>query len=242
MRRLFIRMADRRPRSDSIADLARRVVVLAWIGAILGIGPDLQAHPLHPVPRRAHDRTIVVRLGPDKLTVDYRLEVDEFTVVYEDLPAFSDQIDLSRLSKPDEFYEAFVRCYAPVLAGNLVVSVDGKSLTFSWGKPRYTLRDELGQKLGHLRCDFRFEGRILTDPALPALTQLGSPRQPEPHDFRFRESNYELEEGRIRLSLRGLKGVTFQKKVEPHMELQETPPSELKPGDDAKLRTITATF
>src|SRR3989442_130373 len=110
----------------------------------------------HPVPRRIHDRTIIVRLESDKVIVDYRLEVDEFTVVYDDLPAFSDQIDLTRLSKPDEFYEAFVRCYAPVLAGNLVASVDGKPLTFSWGKPRYTLRDELGQKLGHLRCDFRF--------------------------------------------------------------------------------------
>src|SRR5437762_1530133 len=209
-------MGDRQLGSDHIIDLAQRVVVLAWIGAILAIGSDLQARPLHPVPRRAHDRTIVVRLGPDKVTVDYRLEVDEFTVVYEDLPAFSDQIDLTRLSKPDEFYEAFVQCYAPVLASNLVASLDGKPLTFSWGKPRYTLRDELGQKLGHLRCDFRFEGQILTDPALPALTQPGSPRPalmqsnspraPEPHDFRFRESNYELEEGRILLSLRRLKG------------------------------------
>src|SRR5205823_10396749 len=231
---------------------ARLVVFFISFGVILGLLPSAQARPLHPVPRRAHDRTIIVRLGPDKVTVDYRLEVDEFTVVYEDLPAFSDQIDLTRLSKPDEFYEAFVQCYAPVLASNLVASLDGKPLTFSWGKPRYTLRDELGQKLGHLRCDFRFEGRILTDPALPALTQPGSPRPaltqpnspraPEPHDFRFRESNYELEEGRIRLSLRSLKGVTFQKKVEPNMELQETPPSELKSGDDAKLRTITATF
>ena len=73
----------------------------------------------HPVPRRAHDRTIVVRLQPDKVIVEYRLEVDEFTVVYDDLPAFSDQIDLTRLTKPDEFYDPFTRCYAPVLAGNL---------------------------------------------------------------------------------------------------------------------------
>src|SRR5438128_759059 len=158
MSRIFICLRERPFRTGFITDPARRVVVLAILLATLGI-PDVQARPLHPVPRRAHDRTIVVRLGPDKVTVDYRLEVDEFTVVYEDLPAFSDQIDLTRLSKPDEFYEAFTRCYAPVLASNLVASLDGKPLTFSWGKPRYTLRDELGQKLGHLRCDFRCEGR-----------------------------------------------------------------------------------
>jgi nickel/cobalt transporter (NicO) family protein len=247
MKRVFLGMRDRRLRSGVVTELAYRLVFLAWAWTIIGIGPDLQADPLHPVPRRAHDRTIIVRLGPDKVTVDYRLEVDEFTVVFEDLPAFSDQIDLTRLSKPDEFYEAFVRCYAPVLAGNLVASVDGKPLTFTWGTPRYTLRDQLGQKLGHLRCDFRFEARtgIETDQSLRALTQPGSPSPSLPqaeHEFRFRESNYELEEGRIRLSFVSLKGVRLQKKVEPDLKLQETPPSELKPGDDGKLRTITATF
>jgi ABC-type nickel/cobalt efflux system permease component RcnA len=39
-----------------------------------------------------------------------------------------------------------------------------------------------------------------------------------------------------------LNGITILTKVEPDVKLQETPPSELKPGDDAKLRTLTATF
>jgi ABC-type nickel/cobalt efflux system permease component RcnA len=231
MRRIFIRLRERPLRTGVITDPARRVVLFTLIWAILEFLPSVQARPLHPVPRRAHDRTIVARLGPDKVTVDYRLEVDEFTVVYEDLPAFSDQIDLTRLSKPDEFYEAFTHCYAPVLAGNLVAKVDGKPLTFTWEKPRYTLRDELGQKLGHLRCDFRFEARtgVITDLA-------------RRYDFRFRESNYELEEGRIRLSLVSLKGIAILNKVEPDLKLLETPLSQLKPGDDAKLRTVGAVF
>jgi len=248
MKGFFPRLRHCRNWAGVINAPARLVVFFISFGVILGLLPVAQARPLHPVPRRAHDRTIIVRLGPDKLTVDYRLEVDEFTVVYEDLPAFSDQIDLTRLSKPEEFYEAFTKCYAPVLADNLVAKVDGKPLTFTWEKPRYTLRDELGQKLGHLRCDFRFEARtgIITDSAgsTPGAnaTRLAKPDRVRHHDFRFRESNHELEEGRIRLSLRSFKGVTFRNKVEPDPKLQEIPLSELKPGDDAKLRTITATF
>src|SRR5262249_43834266 len=54
--------------------------------------------------------------------------------------------------------------------------------------------------------------------------------------------NYELEEGRIRLSLEGQSDIVFQNKIEPEKKLQEMPPSELRPGDNAKLRTAKATF
>src|SRR5437660_5949753 len=140
-------------RTGTITDPARWILLFAFLWLVSGMQTAVQARARHPVPRRTHDRTIVVRLGADKVVVNYRLEVDEFTVVYEDLPAFSDQIDLTRFTKPEEFYEAFTQCYAPVLAGNLVAKLDGKPLTFTWEKPRWTLRDELGQKLGHLRCD-----------------------------------------------------------------------------------------
>src|SRR5712692_2785085 len=200
------------------------VLILILISALRA--PSAQAHP---VPRRAHDRTIVVRLQPDKLIVDYRLEVDEFTVVYDDLPAFSDQIDLTRLTNPDEFYDAFSRCYAPVLAGNLIAKLDGNVLTFTCTRRTHTLLDEQGKKLGHLRCDFEFQANWQLKPNLP-------------HQFQFRETNYELEEGRIRIALESQAGIVFQNKMEPDKKLQEMPPSELKPGDNAKLRTVSATF
>jgi ABC-type nickel/cobalt efflux system permease component RcnA len=189
----------------------------------------LPAVRAHPVPRRVHDRTIVVKIGPEKVIVTYRLEVDEFTVVYDDLPAFSDQIDLAKLTKPDEFYDAFTRCYAPVLAGNLMAKLDGAPLTFNCKGRIHTLLDEQGKKLGHLRCDFEFQ----TDWQLKSNS---------PHEFQFRETNYELEEGRVRLSLEGESDIVFQNKVEPEKKLQEMPPSELKPGDNATLRTVKATF
>src|SRR5262249_42060912 len=156
----------------------------------------------------AHDRTIVVNLAPDKVIVDYRLDVDEFTVVYDDLPAFSDQIDLTRLTKPDEFYELFTRCYAPVIAGNLVAKLDGKPIGFTCVKRTHTLRDELGQKLGHLRSDFQFQANWVLSPE-------------QSHELQFREGNYELEEGKIRISFFPMKGIHIQSKIEPDKKLQE---------------------
>src|SRR5262249_25365336 len=161
-------------------------------------------------PRRTYDRTIVVRLTRDAVLVDYRLEVDEWTVVYVDLPAVSDKLDLTRLSKPREFYEAITRHYAPILADNLTATLDGKPLTFTSVKQGF-------QVLDHLRCDFVFR----------------APWQPAPnreHVFTFREGNYELESGRVRLSLGEDATVSLLNKSVPDAALQERPTIELKPG------------
>src|SRR4051812_24501297 len=90
----------------------------AWIGAGTAAA--------HPVPKRAHDRTLLVRIEPAKIVVEYTLEVDEWTVVFEDLPAVRDTTDLAKLSKPADFYDAFTRSYAPILASNLVATLDGQ--------------------------------------------------------------------------------------------------------------------
>ena len=56
----------------------------ALVGLLAAFGP-LSAASAHPVPREAHDRTILVRLTSDAqggqvvVLVDYRLEVDEDT-------------------------------------------------------------------------------------------------------------------------------------------------------------------
>src|SRR5579871_2940187 len=90
----------------------------AWHGLALVLGLVLVAASVaeaHPVPRLSHDRTIVVHLTPDAVLVDYRLEIDDWTIVFLDLPAVDDKVDLKKLRKPEEFYEAFTRCYAPIL-------------------------------------------------------------------------------------------------------------------------------
>ena len=63
----------------------------------------------HPVPSRAHLRTIDVRLRPAELCVQFTLEVDEWTVVYVDLPALLDAAELRSLTRPSQFYDAYLR-------------------------------------------------------------------------------------------------------------------------------------
>src|SRR5262245_53464204 len=105
----------------------------------LALAAILFAPPVyaHPVPRKAHDRTIIVRLGRESVVVEYVLEVDEWTVVFQDLPAVSDQVELTKLTKPDEFYETFTRHYAPILADNLIASVDKQPLRFRCSQRRH---------------------------------------------------------------------------------------------------------
>jgi ABC-type nickel/cobalt efflux system permease component RcnA len=183
----------------------------------------------HPVPRRCHDRTILVTLKPGQVVVRYQLDVDTFTVVYDDLPAVDDQVDLTKLKKPDDFYAAFTRAYAPILANNLDVKLDGKPLTFRCTSRTYGFRDEKDLPLDHLRCEFVFESHW-------------EPSADDRHSFTFREGNYELEAGRVRLSLASNKPVELLDKSEPDRELQDRPDRDLKPGEDAKLRKASASF
>lgn len=168
-----------------------------------------------------HDRVIVVRLRPDGVVVDYHLEVDDWTLVFVDLAAFSDKVDRGKLG-PTEAYEAFGRLYAPVLAGNLTAKLDGKDLTFELVERKQKLVDSV-------HCDFRFRA--------PCKLEAHAS-----HEFTFHEGNYELESGLIHLSLADDAGVKYVRKIEPDAALKARPATELKPGDDARLRRAAATF
>lgn len=176
----------------------------------------------HPVPRNSHDRTITVRLTRDSVIVDYRLEVAEYTVVFVDLPAVSDKVDLDTLKKPKDFYDAFMRIYAPILADNLSATFNDKPLTFICTKHSY-------QVLDHLRCDMRFEAPWNPD---------STPK----HRFTFRESNYELQTGKVLLALNADESVELLEKKEPDEALKNRPATELRPGDEERLRNAMATF
>jgi nickel/cobalt transporter (NicO) family protein len=183
----------------------------------------------HPVPRRQHDRTILVRLSRDAVTVDYRLDIDEFTVVFVDLPAVLDSAELARLATPAEFYEAFSRNYASILADNLIVDLDDRTLHLDCVQHGRRTRDDDGAPLDHLRFDFRFRGAWELD---------GS----KSHQFHFREGNYELEDGMIRLRLEATPPIGVLTVKLPDLELQKRPSASLRPGDNEKLRKASATF
>src|SRR5438445_4474301 len=95
---------------------------LAWLTALTALAFA------HPVPRRSHDRLIEVRLRRTEIAVDFRLEVDEWTVVFVDLPALLGPSDLERLTKPSEFYETYVERIASLLADHVYVTLDAHPL------------------------------------------------------------------------------------------------------------------
>jgi hypothetical protein len=195
------------------------------VALVLALTPVGHAHP---VPRQYYDRTISVHVSRDRVIVDYQLDVDVYTV-YEDLGEFSKEVDLSNLTKSEQFCEAFNRCYASILAGNLDAWMDGKELTFRCAKTGHATKDENGLDLLHLRCQLRFEAPWTGGPT-------------ERHEFRFREGNYELQTGRVRLSLIADSPIVLVGKTEPSEALKARPDTELRPGDVEKLRSASATF
>jgi ABC-type nickel/cobalt efflux system permease component RcnA len=136
----------------------------------------------HPVPPGSHDRTVTVRLTRQAVVVELRLEVDPWTIVFQDLPAVKDQDELGRLNEPAEFYGAFTRLYAPRLAAGLRATLDSKPLVFVPERHRHEVLD-------HIRCDFVFR----------------APWQPDEgateHRFTFRDDNFEGKPGRVTVSL-----------------------------------------
>jgi nickel/cobalt exporter len=197
--------------------------------------PPLYAHP---VPRSSHDRTVVVRVerkpasGELVLNVAYRLEVDELTVILEDMVPFADEVDFSKFKKDNrvnDFYGEFTRIYAPILARRLHASIDGKRVEFACVGRSHTLKDEQGQHLGHLRCDFQFRAVASADAS-------------KAHTLKFREGTYELQNGTIDLSLAADTSATPGDVIAPSAELKKRAATERQPGDEERLRTITATI
>ena len=204
----------------------RLVVPAVCVVALATLVSETNAHP---VPRRQHDRTILVRLSQDAVTVDYRLDVDEFTVVFVDLPAVLESAELARLATPAEFYEAFSRHYTSILADNLISDLERTPLHFGCVKHVRRTKDDDGAPLDHLRFDFRFRAQWKLD---------GSKSQ----HFQFREGNYELEDGMIRVRVEAISPIRLLTVTQPDPVLQNMPPAELRPGDNEKLRRASAIF
>jgi nickel/cobalt exporter len=190
----------------------------------------------HPVPKNNHDRSIVVRLQPGKtpdqiaVRVDYRLEVDPATVILEDMKPFQDEIDVSAFAKNKaDYFKEFTRRYAPILADRLIAQHNGKAVEFVAGAPTQSLRDEKGEPLDHLRCDFIFHA------ALPCFKD-------KENSFTFREGNYQEQEGLIYLTVANETNLEILDKIEPDAAVKNRPPYERLPGDDARLRTIQVRF
>jgi nickel/cobalt exporter len=173
----------------------------------------------HPVPKQNHDRIIEVRLTPDAVVVKYQLEIDEYRAV-QDLG----KEELARIGSAQAIPRVFLAYAAPILRNNLIARLDGKELSFGGdGEIDGTVTD-------HLRCNFTF-------------TAPWKPETGKPHQFTFREANYDQEDfDRLQLTLTAGLGVTVREAEVPDPALWERPPLERKPGDDERLRRLSATF
>src|SRR5262245_24271699 len=170
----------------------------------------------HPVPTDNHDRTLVVYLTPSGVVVDYRLEVDESRAVLD--------IRLSALegiASRKDFHAAYRRHFAPILADNLVATLDGKELTFRCVEQRSELRD-------HVRCDYRFVADWKLSPEAV-------------HKFTFREGNYPTEPfNYLSVRLSHSPKLTLRDVAAPADELINRATDRRRPGDDERLRTLRA--
>ncbi len=193
--------------------------------AILAVLCLVSSAVAHPVPNENHDRFILVRLTPTAVIVDCRLEVDESRAGL-DLP----QTEVVKIKSRDDLHATFCRYFGDVLAGNLVGELDGQALNFHCVSHRYTLRDEVNRPLGHLRCEYRMEAAWAPDPNAV-------------HTFKFRESNYELEDfNRLQLALTVAEGVVSETVVAPDAALLARKPADFQPNDGERLREVSATF
>lgn len=170
----------------------------------------------HPVPSQAHLRTVDVRIRPHELCVHYRLEVDQFTALRELLSAGQEK----GLTKPAEFYDAYLALQAALLPDQMFASLDGAALNLRCIEKHF-------EALDHLRCDFIF----VAEWTLPG-----------PKAFAFRDETFPNEPGRVKLTIAEDAGIAISKRVAPSSLLQARSPLDLRPGDDARLRTISATI
>jgi ABC-type nickel/cobalt efflux system permease component RcnA len=176
----------------------------------------------HPVPNDTHVRTIVVHLRPTELCIRYRLELDQFTTVFKDSKGLIEDSEVKRLSTPSAFYGEFTRRLGPLLADQLVATLDGRPVSLRCLEHRFAVTD-------HLACEFLFQA----DWSPPAGADIR---------LTFRDGTYDDEQGRVRLSLDEDATVTVVHRTVPSSRLQGRSPTELGPGDDDRLRTIEATF
>ncbi len=217
------------------SDLARALFAVVVCHLVtLSPGHLVSRAEAHPVLADHHDRTLLIRVAPDHaagqvvVTVFFRLEVNEFAA-FHDLQPFKDRVPSGwQKSDPNKFYDGYAECYAPRLARWLDARGDGEPLVFTCTQHRHTLRDDNGQRLGHVRFDLVFRA---TFPLRPAQRQ----------QFSLAEDEWLEWKGRIDLSLEPV-GVQVLERTEPSAALKAKSPLDYQSGDYKQLRRVALTF
>jgi len=191
----------------------------------------------HPVPKDTHDRTMTVRLQKTekphqlRVRVEFRLEVDEETVLIRDMAPFRDEVNFVDYfpQRPLEYYAKFTGIYAPIFGDLLIPVVNKQTVPLRSISPKERLRDDDGNSLGHLRCDFVFEGVCEIDPAKPI-------------SFAFHDQTYLTEKGLLVLTFVNETGLAIADKVEPDAALYKKAMETLTLNEEDRQRKIAVTI
>jgi len=176
----------------------------------------------HPVAVGSYDRVVVVRVLPDKIAVDYRLEVNQQTVAL-DLAKLLSREQLRAIRREEEAFAAFAAAYREILDKNLDVSLDDNPLSLRCTLLEHRLVTEPGVEGQQLQCDYRLEAKWSSGTRL-----------------KVRDNNFHERPGRVDLSLLQGAGVRLTEVEQPSAELKIRSPIDWQPGDETRLRSASA--
>jgi len=213
-------------------------MIVRSISTVLAVWLSASVAAAHPVPKGNHDRTIAVTLVPGvgntiRVRIDYRLEVDEETVLLRDMRDYRDEVNFLDYfpSRAAEYYSHFTRIHAPIYADLMSIQVDAKSLPkLRCVSRRERLKDETGKDLGHLRCDLVFETEF--DAAADARIRLVF------HDQTYLSAGIAPERGTLALRFVNETGRRIESASEPSSALFSKSVDELDVKTEERQRRI----
>ena len=152
------------------------MALLALAAAAIGLPPVADGHPIS---RQQHDRTVWLRVGRNRIAIDYTLALDQWTLLQDLLP-FSRDIDFA--GDPRQLYREFANRYGPRMAEGIAAELDGQPLRFKYEGYRLQIED-------HLRYTFTLRAGIVAK-------ESGSRRV-----LTVTDSNFALEPGLFRIAV-----------------------------------------
>jgi ABC-type nickel/cobalt efflux system permease component RcnA len=227
------RIAERVPKHSSrTLQFAFCILHFAFCNSLFPIGLLLiscSTANAHPILTRFYERTVDLRLSSDPdgavvVEVKYQLEVNQLIALL-DAKILLEQRKEEEPGNAREYYDAFTRLHASLLADRLHVILDDKALDLNVVERTH----RVNTKDGTLHSDFLFRART-------------KPATAEKHVLTVEEGAYKEEAGRVLLSLHADPAITVLSKVEPSAELKARSPADLKIGDDEKMRQGSLTF
>lgn len=173
--------------------------------------PQLAAHP---VPRGEHDRNVTVTWRPDGVFVQYRLEIDEYTLLTSTARWIADQPgDTRRPVGRRDIADAFIKRMKEVIPDQLVGKLDGKDLSFTCTDGRVDFLDS---------AQFRFR------------LKAAVPLSPGRHQLEVEDLNFMDKKGRLAMKFEAGPALTVEKVSEP-------PEARVSEVTDPDRRTVAAT-